>query len=173
MSNKLKFNVNVDYVGTYYEKVGEEGKKDFNHPSNHKTNYEESFKPPMTNDDVVPLEDDDVWVAFDDDFNDEQRTNVISSNVLPFNLVHPIVGTFGSNMAQTSSVNVMLLALRQQTFNQQSLGLGWVGWSRASGQMGLGGLGGQIDLQSQMGNQLGAFQQYFFNNKALPNVKKR
>jgi hypothetical protein len=39
--------------------------------------------------------------------------------------------------------------------------------------MGLGGLGGQIDLQSQMGNQLGAFQQYFFNNKALPNVKKR
>jgi hypothetical protein len=52
MSNKPKFNVSVDYVGSYYEKVGEEGKKDFNHPSNHKTNYEESFKPPMINDDA-------------------------------------------------------------------------------------------------------------------------
>jgi hypothetical protein len=56
-------------------------------------------------------------------------------------------------------MNVMLFALGQQTFNQQSLGLGRVGWSGALGQMGLGGLGGQIDLQSQMGNQLGTFQQ--------------
>jgi hypothetical protein len=46
MSNKPKFNVSVDYVGSYCEKkVGKEG-KDFNHPSNHKTNYEESFRPP-------------------------------------------------------------------------------------------------------------------------------
>jgi hypothetical protein len=72
MSNKPKFIVTVDYVGSYYEKVGEEGKKDFNHPLNHKTNYEENFKPPMTNDDVMPSEDDDIWVTFDDDFDDEQ-----------------------------------------------------------------------------------------------------
>jgi hypothetical protein len=78
----------------------------------------------MTNGDVVPLEDDDVWAAFYDDFDDKQRANV---NVLPSNLVHLIVGTFGSNMAHASSVNVMLLALGQQTFNQQSLGLGRVG----------------------------------------------
>jgi hypothetical protein len=45
MSNKPKFNVSVDYVGSYCEKVGNKG-KDFNHPSNHKTNYEESFRPP-------------------------------------------------------------------------------------------------------------------------------
>jgi hypothetical protein len=104
----------------------------------------------MTNDDVVPSKDDDVWVAFDDDFDDEQWANVIVSNVLPPNLVHPIVGTSGSNMAHVSSVNVMLLALGQQTFNQQSLGLGQVGWWKALGQMGLGGLGGQINLPSQM-----------------------
>jgi len=108
MFNKPKFNVSVDHVGSYYEKVGEEG-KDFNHPSNHKTNYEKNFKPPMTNDDVVPSKDDDIWAAFDD----EQRANVIVFNVLPPNLVHPIVGTSGSNMAQASSVNVMLLALGQ------------------------------------------------------------
>jgi hypothetical protein len=54
---------------------------------------------------------------------------------------------------------MLLLALGQQTFNQQSLGLGRVGWSWALGQMGLGGLGGQIVLQSQMGNQLGTLQQ--------------
>jgi hypothetical protein len=127
MSNKPKFSVNVDYVGSYYEKVGEEGKKDFNHPSNHKTNYEEKFKPSMTNDDVVPSEDDNVWATFYDDFDDEQQANVIASNVLPPNLVHPIVGTSRSNMAQTSSMNVMLFALGQQTFSQQSLGLGRVG----------------------------------------------
>jgi hypothetical protein len=88
----------VDYVGSYYEKVGEEGKKDFNHPSNHKTNYEKSFRPPMTNDDVVPSEDDDVWVAFND-FDDKQRANVIVSNVLPSNLVHLTIGTSRFNMA--------------------------------------------------------------------------
>jgi hypothetical protein len=127
MSNKPKFTISVDYVGSYYEKVGEEGKKDFNHPSNHKTNYEKNFRPLMTNDDVVPLEDDNVCATFYDDFDDEQQANVIASNVLSPNLVHPIVGTFGPNMAQVSSVNVMLLALGQQTFNQQSLGLGRVG----------------------------------------------
>jgi len=52
---------------------------------------------------------------------------VIVSNVLPSNLVHLIVGTSGSNMAHASSVNVVWLALGQQTFNQQSLGLGRVG----------------------------------------------
>jgi len=26
----------------------------------------------MTNDDVVPSKDDDIWVAFDDDFDDGQ-----------------------------------------------------------------------------------------------------
>ncbi len=36
---------------------------------------------------------------------------MIASNVLPPNLVHPIVGTSGSNMAKVSFVNVMLLAL--------------------------------------------------------------
>jgi hypothetical protein len=65
----------------------------------------------MTNDDVVPSKDDDIWVAFDDDFDDGQWANVIASNVLPPNLVHPIVGTSGSNMAKVSFVNVMLLAL--------------------------------------------------------------
>jgi hypothetical protein len=92
MFNKPKFNVNVDYVGSYCEKVGEEGKKDFNHPSNHITNLKKASEPPMTNDDVVPSEDDDVWAAFDDDFDDRQQANVIASNVLPPNLVHPIVG---------------------------------------------------------------------------------
>jgi hypothetical protein len=72
---------------------------------------------------MMPLEDDDIWVAFDH----EQRANVIAFNVLPPNLVHPIVGTFGFNMAQVGSMNVMLFALGQQTFNQQSLGLGRVG----------------------------------------------
>jgi hypothetical protein len=89
----------------------------------------------MTNDDVMPSENDNVWVTFDDDFDDEQWANVIVSNVLPPNLVHPIVGTYGSNMAHVNSVNVMLLALRQQTFNQQSLGLGRVGWLGALGQI--------------------------------------
>jgi hypothetical protein len=36
----------MDYVGSYCEKVGEEGKKDFNYLSNHKTNYEKNFEPP-------------------------------------------------------------------------------------------------------------------------------
>jgi hypothetical protein len=67
----------------------------------------------MTDDDVVPLEDDDVWATFDDDFDDGQQTNVITSTVLPPNLMHPSVGTFGSNMMQASFVNVMLLALGQ------------------------------------------------------------
>jgi hypothetical protein len=54
MSNKPTFNVNVDYVGSYFEKVGDEGKKDFNHPSNHITNLKKTLNPPMTNDDVMP-----------------------------------------------------------------------------------------------------------------------
>ncbi len=33
-------------------------------------NYEESFGPPMTDDDVVLPEDDNVWATFDDDFGD-------------------------------------------------------------------------------------------------------
>jgi hypothetical protein len=53
----------------------------------------------MTNDDGVPSKDDDVWVAFDDDFDDMQQANVIASNVLLPNLVHPIVGTSRFNMA--------------------------------------------------------------------------
>jgi hypothetical protein len=77
-----------------------------------------ALDPQMTNDDVVPLEDDDIWVAFYDDFDDRQQANVIASNVLPPNLVHPIARTSRSNMAHASSVNVMLLVLRQQTFNQ-------------------------------------------------------
>jgi hypothetical protein len=87
MFNKSKFNVNVDHVGSYCEKVGEEGKKDFNHPSNHITNLKKTSNPPMTNDDVVPLEDDDIWAAFDEDFDDRQQANAIASNVLPPNLV--------------------------------------------------------------------------------------
>jgi hypothetical protein len=67
--------------------------------------------PPMTDDDVVPLKGDDVWATFDDDFDDGHQANVIASIVLPPNLVHPFVGTFGSNMAQTSFMNAMLLAL--------------------------------------------------------------
>jgi hypothetical protein len=46
----------VDYVGLYCEKVGEEGKKDFNHPSNQITNLKKTLDPPLTNDDVVPSE---------------------------------------------------------------------------------------------------------------------
>jgi hypothetical protein len=53
----------------------------------------------MTNDDVVLCEDDDVWAAFDNDFDERQQANVIASNVLPPNLVHPIAMTSRSNMA--------------------------------------------------------------------------
>ncbi len=31
-----------------------------------------ALDPQMTNDDVVPLEDEDIWVAFYDDFDDRQ-----------------------------------------------------------------------------------------------------
>ncbi len=65
----------------------------------------------MIDDDVMPFEDDDVWATFDDDFDDEHQANVIASIVLPPNLVHPFVGTFGFNMAQANFMNVMLLAL--------------------------------------------------------------
>jgi hypothetical protein len=44
--------------------------------------------------------------------------------ILPPNLVHPIARNYGSSMAHASSLNVMLLALGQQAFSQQSLGLG-------------------------------------------------
>jgi hypothetical protein len=108
----------VDYVGSYCEKVGEEGKKDFNHLSNRITNLKKALNPPMINDDVVPSKDDDVWATFDGDFDDRHQANVIASNVLPPNLVHPFAGTSRSNMAYASSVNAMLLALRQQTFNE-------------------------------------------------------
>ncbi len=91
--------MSVDYVGSYCEKVGKEGKKDFNHPSNHITNLKKALKPPMTNDDVVLCGDDDVWAAFDDDFDDRQQANVIAFNVLPPNHVHPIARTSRSNMA--------------------------------------------------------------------------
>ncbi len=77
-----------------------------------------ALDPQMTNDDVVPLEDDNIWVAFYDDFDDRQQANVIASNVLPPNLVHPIARTFRSKTAHASSMNVMLLVLRQQTFSQ-------------------------------------------------------
>jgi hypothetical protein len=98
MSNTPKFNVNVDYVGSYCEKVGKEDKKDFNHPSNHIMNLKKALEPPMTNDDVVLCED-DVWAAFDDDFDEGQQANVIASNVLPPNPMHPIARTSRSNMA--------------------------------------------------------------------------
>jgi hypothetical protein len=68
----------------------------------------------MINDDVVPLEDDDIWVTFDD----RQGANVIASNVLPPNLVRPIARTFRSDMAHASSMNAMLFALGHQTFSQ-------------------------------------------------------
>ncbi len=68
--------------------------------------------------------------------------------ILPLNLVHPIVETSRCNVAHANFVNVMLFTLRQQTFNQESLGLGPVGGSKALGQMGLCVLGGQIGLQS-------------------------
>ncbi len=77
-----------------------------------------ALDPQMTIDDVMPLEDDDIGVAFYDDFDDRQQANVIASNALPPNLVHPIARTFRSNMAHASSVNAMLLVLRQQTFSQ-------------------------------------------------------
>ncbi len=89
----------MDYVGLYCEKVGEEGKKDFNHPSNQITNLKKTLDPPMTNGDVVPSEDDNIWAAFDDDFDDRQQANVIAFNVLPPNLVCPIARTSRSNMA--------------------------------------------------------------------------
>ncbi len=73
---------------------------------------------------------------------------MIVCTILPPNLVHPIVGTFGFNMAHASYVNVMLLTSWQQAFSQQSLGLGQVGGLRALGQMGLSVLGGQIGMQS-------------------------
>ncbi len=72
-----------------------------------------ALDPPMIDDDVVPLENDDVWATFDDDFDDGQQTNVITSTILPPNLVHPSVGTSGSNTTQVSFVNAMLLALVQ------------------------------------------------------------
>jgi hypothetical protein len=80
------------------EKVGEEGKKDFNHPSNHITNLKKAFEPPMINDDVVLNEDDHIWAAFDDDFDDKNQANVITSNVLPLNPMHLIAGISRFNM---------------------------------------------------------------------------
>ncbi len=98
MSNKPKFIVSVDYVGSYWES-GWRGQEGLQPPSNHITNLKKASDPPMTNDDGVPSKDDDVWVAFDDDFDDMQQANVIASNVLLPNLVHPIVGTSRFNMA--------------------------------------------------------------------------
>jgi hypothetical protein len=71
MFNKLKFNVCVDYVRSNCEKVGEEGKKDFDYLSDHITNLKKASDPPMINDDVLPSEDDNIWGVFDDDFNDK------------------------------------------------------------------------------------------------------
>ncbi len=79
-----------------------------------KQTMKKASNPPMTNDDVVPSEDDDIWATFDD----RQGANVITSNVLPHNLVRPIAGTSRSNMAHASLVNVMLLALGHQTSSQ-------------------------------------------------------
>jgi hypothetical protein len=46
----------------------------------------------MIDDDVVPLEDDDIWVAFDDDFDDGLWTNVIVANILPPNMCILLLG---------------------------------------------------------------------------------
>jgi hypothetical protein len=35
-----------------------------------KQTMKKALDSPMTNDDVVPSKDDDIWVAFDDDFDD-------------------------------------------------------------------------------------------------------
>jgi hypothetical protein len=37
-----------------------------------KQTMKKALDPQMTNDDVVPLEDEDIWVAFYDDFDDRQ-----------------------------------------------------------------------------------------------------
>ncbi len=37
-----------------------------------KQTMKKALNPQMTNDDVVPLEDEDIWVAFYDDFDDRQ-----------------------------------------------------------------------------------------------------
>jgi hypothetical protein len=37
-----------------------------------KQTMKKALDSPMTNDDVVPSKDDDIWVAFDDDFDDGQ-----------------------------------------------------------------------------------------------------
>jgi hypothetical protein len=37
-----------------------------------KQTMKKTLNPQMTNDDVVPVEDEDIWVAFYDDFDDRQ-----------------------------------------------------------------------------------------------------
>jgi len=37
-----------------------------------KQTMKKALDPPMIDDDVVPLENDDVWATFDDDFDDGQ-----------------------------------------------------------------------------------------------------
>lgn len=67
--------------------------------------------------------DDGEWANFDDEVGDIHGVDV-NANSLPINLVQPITTlTFGSN-TQTNYVNVLLLALRQHAFGQQSLGWG-------------------------------------------------
>lgn len=61
----------------------------------------------------------------------------VNAHILLINLVQPITTlAFGSN-TQANYVNVLLLALGQHAFGQQSLGLGQ--------GVGLSGLGGQLN----------------------------
>ncbi len=80
--------------------------------------------------------DDEKWANFDDEVGDIHGVDV-NANILPINLVQPITTlAFGSN-TQANYVNVLLLALGQHAFGQQSLGLGQ--------GVGLSGLGGQLN----------------------------
>ncbi len=60
----------MDYVGSYYEKVGEEARRTSTTLQTTKQTMKKALDSPMTNDDVVPSKDDDIWVAFYDDFDD-------------------------------------------------------------------------------------------------------
>jgi hypothetical protein len=62
----------VDYVGSYCEKVGERARRTSTTLQTTKRIMKKASDPPMTNDNVVPSKDDNVWVAFDDDFDYRQ-----------------------------------------------------------------------------------------------------
>ncbi len=62
------------------------------------------------------LDEDVAWIEFDDDIDEIHATNVVVS-ALPITHLQLIHLAFGSTI-QSNSINVLLFALKEQTFNQ-------------------------------------------------------